>query len=372
MKLLFVIDHFGSGGAQRQMVNLAIGLTQRGHTVDFFLYHPEFRFFMPLIERTGIRVLEHRKAGKLGLSVLLALRRRIISGKYTAILSYLETPSVYAELASLGRGSTPLVVSERVDPPAGRSGVQLRVRALLHRVADSIVTNSHFCRKEWSARFPALSNRLTTIWNGLDLVQFSPAESMPANQGRLSVLAVGTLVPRKNALGIVSALIEVKRRGAVVPDVTWIGKLEHSSAGYGYKELIDKRLVESGLSERWTWAAEQSEIERSFRRADVLVHASYREGLSNVICEALACGCPVLAADAGDNRLLVGDGERGMIFSPDSPIELADRLEDFARLSPVIRRKLRLAARAFAERELSIDRLVSQYEAHFESVGRTV
>lgn len=371
MKLLFVIDHFGSGGAQRQMVNLARGLSQRGHIVDFFLYHPDFRFFMPLVEGTGITVWEHRKRGRLGLSVVLALRRRMIAGRYTSILSYLETPSVYAELARLGLGAVPLVVSERVDPPAGRSSIQLKIRALLHRLADSIVSNSHSCRREWSTRFPALSSRFTTIWNGLDLMHFAPAEWTPEVGGRLRVLAVGTLVPRKNAHGIVSAMIELKKSGAVVPDVTWIGKMDDTDEGQDYRELIDRTLIETGLSERWTWAGEQSDIEDRMRRSDVLVHASYREGLSNVICEALACGCPVIAADAGDNSLLVGEGERGMIFNPDSPGELADCLETFAELAPAARRKLRRAARDFAERELSIGRLVDQYEAHFKSVSRS-
>jgi hypothetical protein len=47
MKVLLVIDGFGSGGAQRQMVNLAAGLTRRGHTAEFAIYHPEMRHLAP-------------------------------------------------------------------------------------------------------------------------------------------------------------------------------------------------------------------------------------------------------------------------------------------------------------------------------------
>ncbi len=56
MKLLFVIDHFGSGGAQRQMVNLALGLSRRGHDVEFLVYYPEFDFFRARVDEAGLTV----------------------------------------------------------------------------------------------------------------------------------------------------------------------------------------------------------------------------------------------------------------------------------------------------------------------------
>ena len=37
---MFVIDNLSSGGAQRQMANLAAGLVGRGHKVSFFTYAP--------------------------------------------------------------------------------------------------------------------------------------------------------------------------------------------------------------------------------------------------------------------------------------------------------------------------------------------
>jgi len=38
MIILCVIDTLGSGGAQRQLVNIAIGFKERGHTVSFLVY----------------------------------------------------------------------------------------------------------------------------------------------------------------------------------------------------------------------------------------------------------------------------------------------------------------------------------------------
>lgn len=370
MKLLFVVDHFGSGGAQRQMVNLALGLVRRGHRVEFFVYYPEFQFFRSMVDGAGIPVFEVQKRDRLGLGVLRALRRRIVDGGYSAVLAFMETPSVYAELAQLAHGGVPLVVSERIDPPPGSSGILLRGRAALHRVADRIVANSHACRIEWGRRFPSLAGRLETIWNGIDLEAFAPGEQPHAHEDQLGVVAVGTLVPRKNAHGIIASMREIRRRAGVVPKVTWIGKDDDSEMGRSYRRQIEQLLRDAGLEGQWLWAGEQSRVELALRRADVLVHASFQEGLSNVVCEALASGCPVLAADVGDNRLLIGDSERGALFDPADPISLANRLEEFLRLSSGKRQQLRLSARAFAEKELGLERFVDRYEALFRSIAQ--
>jgi glycosyltransferase involved in cell wall biosynthesis len=370
LKLLFVIDHFGSGGAQRQMVSLALGLAQRGHQVEFLVYYPSFDFFRDRIDAAGLVVHQAAKTDRLGLGIVSALRRLIDTGNYSAVLAFMETPAVYTELACVGRRRTPLVVSERVDPPSGPSGWRLRTRAWLHRRADRVVTNSYACGHDWSRRFPSLASRVEVIWNGVELQRFIPRPSRDTGGERLAVVAIGTLVPRKNAHGVVQALAELKRRGRVIPRLTWFGKMDDTAEGRGYRARLDDSIATAGLADDWTWAGECTDVERVLGEADLLVHPSFREGLSNVICESLAAGCPVLAADVGDNRLLVGDGERGALFDPARTTDLADLLDRFQQLSPDEWSSRRRAARSFAERELSLDRCVRQYESVFESVGR--
>jgi hypothetical protein len=54
MKLLLFIDHLGLGGAQRQIVELACGLAQRGHSVELLTYFPQHDFFLHRIQEQGI------------------------------------------------------------------------------------------------------------------------------------------------------------------------------------------------------------------------------------------------------------------------------------------------------------------------------
>src|SRR5262245_58148799 len=114
MKLLLVIDHFGLGGAQRQLVELACGLAQRGHVVEAFIYFPQHDFFRARMEASGVRIHEVQKGPGFSFATLRRLMAVLRDGHYDVVVSFLNSPNVYAELAKLARGGgQALVVSER-------------------------------------------------------------------------------------------------------------------------------------------------------------------------------------------------------------------------------------------------------------------
>ena len=98
MKLLFVIDSLDTGGAQRQMVNLAIGLKRRNHLVEFFCYAPGDVLAHPL-EEAGITVHWHFKRSRFSPEVILALKELVNPNNYDLVLAFLPTPNFYAIVA---------------------------------------------------------------------------------------------------------------------------------------------------------------------------------------------------------------------------------------------------------------------------------
>ena len=76
-----------------------------------------------------------------------------------------------------------------------------------------------------------------------------------------------------------------------------------------------------------------------YEQADVVVNASFSEGLSNALLEGMACGLPLLASDIIGNRGPVsgeqGEAPAGLLFDPRNPREFiyqAVRLLDDASL----------------------------------------
>ena len=109
----------------------------------------------------------------------------------------------------------------------------------------------------------------------------------------------------------------------------------------------------------------QANVAELLHRYPALIHPSLYEGLPNVVCEALACGLPVLASDVCDHALLVSEGERGFLFEPTFPESIAAAITKFSALSGEGRERLSRNARRYAEANLGVERMVSAYEDLF-------
>jgi glycosyltransferase involved in cell wall biosynthesis len=63
------------------------------------------------------------------------------------------------------------------------------------------------------------------------------------------------------------------------------------------------------------------ELAAAYASSDAFVYASETETMGNVILEAMACGLPVIAANAGGVTSLVQHGSDGFLFTPRNATE---------------------------------------------------
>ncbi len=366
LNVRLMIDNLGSGGAQRQLVNLAIGLQQRGHRLSVLVYQPA-DFYEEKLRAAGIPVLRETKKSRFSLKIIADLGRRLREPGLDVVISFLDTPSFYAELASLGPRRPKIIAAER-----SMAHETLGWRALrhVHRLADGVTTNSHHHRQRLEDQFGFLRGRIRTIYNGVDLQAFSPnPRPTPDPKAPLQLLVVARVEQTKNGLRLIEALHLLRQRG-LEPRVNWVGLVDQNHAeNQRNADEMRARIAALDLGQQWHWLGERRDVAALMQQHDALVHASYLEGLPNVVCEALACGLPVLASNCLDHPVLVRDGQRGLLFDWQDPVDIANKIEAFAKLPAEQRAAMGAAGRAYAEAELSDAHCAAQYA---ELIGQLV
>jgi glycosyltransferase involved in cell wall biosynthesis len=134
-------------------------------------------------------------------------------------------------------------------------------------------------------------------------------------------------------------------------------------AGSGPLEAeLRQQILALGLADDVRLIGERRDSMFLMQLADILVLPSREEGLSNVLLEAMAAGCAVLASDVGGNPEAIETGRTGLLFRSDDRPDLTVSL---ARLcgDPALRRDLGDAAQRRVLTRYAIPAMVATTEA---------
>jgi len=344
------------------MVSLALGLTKRGHMVEFFLYYPRHDHFSHVLRERSIPIHSINKTSRFSIRPIMALWHLMKSVNYDAAVAFLPTPSVYAEIAHLVSRSVSLIVSERSVYMSESLSPTVWCLQQGHRFSDYITVNSEYQLNQMLRLFPWMRGKATTIRNGVDLSVFKPACHSDYDCPEPKFLVLASVVPNKNAVGLVHALAFYQKKYGHKCTIHWAGRvLLDAESQEEYREA-NRLLVRLGLQEQWQWLGERKDVHELLQQYDALIHPSFYEGFSNAICEAFACGCPVLASNVCDNTYLVHEGETGYLFNPSDHEDIARAMWQFSAMSPRERATMARYGRQIAETELSLDVYIGRYE----------
>lgn len=361
MNILCVIDNLSTGGAQRQIINLARGLKRRDHQVSMYCYAPG-ELLSPYLESEQIPFHTQIKRSRFSGDVIQGLRRTIDEEKIQIVISFLNTPNFYAVLASRFSKTRPAaVVSERFcDLPGNPNAIERIVRHF-YRLSRAIVVNSHHQRENFLRRYRWMKGRVVTIYNGYDLKEFHPSLRKPGG-GELKILVVASVSRYKNGLCLVRALDILRKENGLRPRVRWAGQRWKTGDNAAYLSEMEAEIARYGVASQWDWLDQQSDIASLLGQHDVLIHPSFGEGLPNIVCEAMACGRPVILSDTLDHPRLITNGVSGFLFDWRDPADLARKIAIFAGFSEDERLAMGDKGRDFAEKNLSLDRYIDDFE----------
>lgn len=325
MKILCVIDSLGSGGAQRQLVNLAISFKKKGHEVSFLVYYKD-NFYLKHLEKNKINVIQAIEENYL--KRILKIRKIIRSGQYDSVLSFLEVPNLICELASFPSKTWKLVVGERSANPKIYSSKKLKLYRKFHFFADAVVANSYENIRMVKAVNPFLSDsKCHVIYNMVDFDKWAPnpSEYIFRENGKLKIVVAARHHYLKNLNGLIEAVHLLNDDQKHQLHIEWYGRAEDNS----YQEAVAK-IAKYSLSRIFFFYDPVPEINEIVNKADVVGLFSFYEGLPNTVCEGMVNSKPIIASNVSDVGRLI---DEDFIFNSESPVELSQLLKKILQMS---------------------------------------
>jgi len=227
-----------------------------------------------------------------------------------------------------------------------RAALRARVVALMHmpttsratrtalRAADHVVAVSNDLAGT-IARAGVPRSRLSVIPPGCDGIPRVARHSGGARDRRLRVLTVANWSPAKGIATLVAAATRVPEVHLdLVGDIGAGAYRDTVMARIGSNVLASRVVLHGVLGERG--------LARRYAEADVFALPTEREGYGTAFAEALSYGLPIIAADIGPVRAIVGDA--GLFVPPRRVRPLISALR--LMTDPWLRRRVAAAARA--------------------------
>ncbi|NQZ25359.1 MAG: glycosyltransferase family 4 protein [Colwellia sp.] len=181
------------------------------------------------------------------------------------------------------------------------------IKALMNIDASAAVSQA---LAEEMMKLAPLAKPPIVLKNGVDLEVFHPKVPKPQLPFTLSkdeklILSVGNLIELKGHHLVIEAL-------ALMPNIKLI------IIGEGIlKAKLQQQVEKLKLADRvhFTGNILQRELPGYYASADVLVLASSREGMPNVLMESIACGTPVVATNVGGSKEVIYSLEVGQLLN---------------------------------------------------------
>jgi glycosyltransferase involved in cell wall biosynthesis len=262
-------------------------------------------------------------------------------------LPLVEKSAVVMTVTGLGYAFTSQTLKARLLGKA----VSTIMPPLLKRAGDEFVFQNQDDLAVFHGQFRLDPARLSLIrGSGVDTREYA---MLSETSGIPIVLLVGRMLRDKGVVEFVEAARTLKLDGVQARFVLVGDPDPENPAGIRMEQL--KAWHESGVVE---WRSYCRDMLTLFSEAHIVCLPSYREGAPRVLIEAASCGKPVVTTDVSGCREVVRHKHNGLLVPPKDSRALADALRTLIKDSQ-LRTTMGKNGRAFAERELSLEKVIS-------------
>jgi glycosyltransferase involved in cell wall biosynthesis len=353
--ILLVVDGLPIGGTERQIVELLKGLKKNGNykTALVVLDHGGAFQQDAVSLADGFMPIWRRSRFDITPLLFLTYQAKVISASLIHTFGWMS-------------GFAGLVAARWLRLPIINSGIRtawthLPLREKLHKWAmlraDVVVSNSQAGLRAYNLRNHTSAR---VIYNGLDMTRFDRV--IPEHYDRPTICMVANFSKYKDQKTVVRSLPLIQNQ---IRDIQLILVGKDMGCLDTTRQLVHELDLESCVCFITNTVYPQPIISGSHAGVMMTNIHFTGEGTSNAVLEYMVLGKPVVATNSGGIPEIVRDNETGYLVPAEAPEKLAERV--IALLSdPDKAHRMGQAGRLRIEREFSLSRMVSEYEALYQ------
>jgi len=351
------------GGAQRVTVNLANGFAEAGYATDLVLVNATGGFLSEVSDEVRIVDLHASRT----VTCLPDLYRYLRDVSPSTVLSAMTHTNVAALLTSgLAGNLSNVIVTEHGDfvkrygfmDNGQKEKAVATLAGHLYPFAKCVVANSQTVKDGIVETTKVPADNIQVIPNPVvsDTMlnqRKRPVEPWFESLTEPIVISVGRLVPKKDYPTLLLASEDLRETHDA--NLVLIGDGQS-------RPSLESLTVKLGIEEYVTFPGTLQNPFPYLEAASVFALSSATEAFGNVLVEAMACGCPVIATRSSTGPIdILGDGEYGRLTGVGDEKEMAAALRDEID-DPTPESILRNRANDF-----SIDRILPRFESLLSS-----
>lgn len=235
---------------------------------------------------------------------------------------------------------------------------------------DKAIVQAKYLKNQFS---PFISEeKVAVLYQAMDINEFKYDENYPIEKGK--ILVIGHMTKAKGFTDILKVIPEVCK---VFPEAKFYfaGNMRKGERGVFYNQVTgekiiyedpfveEKRILDSAFKNNYVnlGIIKGEDKLRHLKSSEIFLTASYSEGFSRSLLEAMAVGKPLAYTPVGAHREVLKDGINGYVFNPGDINEMQNVLTNMLA-NPDQLKNMGLENREYVVNDFSVEKIVDDFK----------
>lgn len=338
MKILHVIPTLLKGGAERLVSDICIELAKRkGVEVKVAILHnvSQYKFLSNKLDieicpsEVTLSIFKRTKANLEPLNRLIRSFQPDILHSHLYEAEVVTREQVFENIKYISHlhGKMKILKKSSVKDCLSKQGLirlyeRRRMMEKYKSCNNSFIAISNDVKNFFEREIGIGKFNIKVLHNAIDLKRFSLSGDKSKPEGKLKLVSVGSLVPRKAQDFLIDVAHILKNKG-VGFELNILGEGE-------LRASLERKIMDLSLKNEVVLRGMVDHPESFLKNAHIYVHSATNEPFGLVLIEAMAAGLPVVSTFGGGNRDIIIDGKNGFMIYQRDPELFAEKLIDLS------------------------------------------